>query len=378
MRVLAPRAAVPRLSRRALLGGASVVGLGALTGCGDRTYAPTAAVDGHKESRLNIYSWGDYDDPANVRRFQDREGVTVQLDAFASNEEMIAKLGTARGTSGYDVVVPTGSYVPQMIANGMLARLDHDRLPNLAHLEDSARGRSWDPHDEYVVAKTIGTTGFVYDTRRISRPMTSWADFIAAARDEAKGSTSVLDDPWEVCAIHLAANGEDLNTTDPDVLAAARTFLVEELAPCIRNFSSDPSQNIVQRDFVLMQAYNGDARLGIEEGDYEHWKFVYPAPTANLWMDTWAIAAGCQHPDNAHAWIDFMLDPAVAYRDVEYIGYPTGLRGQRELAESKGLSHPDLVFPPDDVMARLTSGLVTESQSTLVDILNEVKAVAGA
>lgn len=73
-----------------------------------------------------------------------------------------------------------------------------------------------------------------------------------------------------------------------------------------------------------------------------------------------------------------MLDPAVAYRDVEYIGYPTGLRGQRELAESRDLSHAGLVFPPDDVMARLTPGLVTESQSTLVDILNEVKAVAGA
>lgn len=144
MRVLAPREAVPRITRRALLGGMTVLGVGALAGCGAKTYAPTAIPDGRPEDRLNVYSWGDYDDPANVRRFRRQRGVTVQLDAFASNEEMIAKLGTARGTSGYDVVVPTGGYVPQMVANGMLAKLDHSLLPNLANLEPSARGRDWD------------------------------------------------------------------------------------------------------------------------------------------------------------------------------------------------------------------------------------------
>lgn len=378
MRVLAPREAVPRLTRRALLGGFAVLGVGALAGCGERTYAPTAAADGKLEDRLNVYSWGDYDAPRNIRTFQREQGVTVQMDAFASNEEMIAKLGTARGTSGYDIVVPTGSYVPQMVANGMLAKLDHSLLPNLANLEPSARGRDWDPGDEYVIAKTIGTTGFVYDTAQISRPMESWSDFLAAAAGEAKGSVSVLDDPFEVASIFLASRGYDLNTTDAGQLEEARTYLTSELAPLIRNFSSDPSQNIVQRDFALMQCYNGDARLGIDEGDYDQWKFVYPAPTANLWMDTWAIAAGCQHPDNAHAWINFMLEPQVAYREVNYNGYPTGVKGQREEAEARKLAMPGLVFPPEDVMARLTTGLVTEAQETLVDILNEVKAVAGS
>ncbi|MBU2697983.1 PotD/PotF family extracellular solute-binding protein [Pimelobacter sp. 30-1] len=376
--MLAPRTAVPRLSRRALLGGASVVGVGALAGCGRRTYAPTAAPDGRKENRLNVYSWGDYDDPANIERFRKQQDITVQMDAFASNEEMIAKLSTARGTSGYDIVVPTGSYVPQMVANGMLAPLDLSLIPNFANLEPDARSRTWDPDNRYVVAKTIGTTGFIYDTKKIRRPMRSWSDFVAAAGAEAKGSTSVLDDPFEVAAIYLASHGQDLNTTDAAVLADARDFLVNDFAKNIRNFSSDPSQNIVQRDFALMQCYNGDARLGMDEGDYEHWKFVYPTPTANLWMDTWAIASGCRHPDNAHAWINFMLEPEVGYRDMDYIGYPTGLTGQRALAVEREVDRVDLVFPPDEVMARLTAGVLSEAQSTLVEILNEVKTRAGS
>jgi len=361
-----------------MLGGAAVVTAGAVAACGSRTYAPSAAPDGILESRLNVYSWGDYDAPSNIRRFGKDHGITVQMDAFASNEEMIAKLATARGTSGYDIVVPTGNYVPQMVANGMLSKLDLSLIPNFANLEQSARNREWDRHNEHVVAKTIGTTGFIYDTARITRPMRSWADFIAAASDEAKGSTSILDDPFEVAQIYLAANGHDINTTDAAVLAKARAFLVHELAPNIRNFTSDPSQNIVQRDFALMQVYNGDARLGIEESGYRHWRFVYPTPTANLWVDNWAIATGCQHPDNAHAWINYMLEPAVGYRDLAYNGYPTGLKGQREIAVARKLDMVDLVFPPPEVMNRLTGGLLNSAQPTLVDILNEMKAVAGA
>ena len=69
---------------------------------------------------------------------------------------------------------------------------------------------------------------------------------------------------------------------------------------------------------------------------------------------------------------------SVGYRDMDYNGYPTGLKGQRELATKRKVDMVDLVFPPDDVMARLTGGVLNSAQSTLVDILNEVKAVAGS
>ncbi|MCB0888165.1 MAG: spermidine/putrescine ABC transporter substrate-binding protein, partial [Nocardioidaceae bacterium] len=106
--------------------------------------------------------------------------------------------------------------------------------------------------------------------------------------------------------------------------------------------------------------------------------FVFPEPTANLWMDNWAIATGSQHPDNAHAWINFMLEPEVGFKDMVYNGYPTGLKGQRELAEKRDVDRLDLIFPPDEVMDRLTAGLLTKAQGALVKILNEVKAVAGS
>ncbi|WP_164545003.1 polyamine ABC transporter substrate-binding protein [Antribacter gilvus] len=378
LRILVSAASAPRVTRRALLGGFAVLGgASVLSACASGAAAGPVAPDGKLEKSLNVYSWGDYEAPDNVQSFQDETGVSVQIDAFASNEELVAKLTAARGTSGYDVVVPTGVYVPAMVSAGLLGTLDHSLLPNLAHVEDQYRDQPWDPGNAYTVPKAWGTTGFVYDTRVITRDLTGWADFLDAAANEASGSVAVLDDAIEVASIWLLANGHDLNTTDEAVLAQCAEALVAGLSPHVRAFASTPQQNIVNNDFALIQAYNGDARWGMLDGDTDAWRWVYPAEGANRWMDTWAITAGCQSPDAAHVFIDSMLDPEVSYWEMDWNGYPTGVAGLAERAAEEGLELPGMVFPPDDVLGRLTAGQVTEAQTTLVEILGRVQAAAG-
>ncbi|KHL18806.1 spermidine/putrescine transport system substrate-binding protein [Mumia flava] len=378
VRVLAPREEAGRITRRALLGGFAVVGAASVLGCGrDTSLAATASPDGDLEGRVNVYSWGDYEAPKNLRRFSRRTGVTVQVDAFGSNEEMIAKLGASRGTSGYDVIVPTGQFVPMMAANDLLVPLDHDLLPNMKHLDPQIVDPSWDPGNEFTVPKAWGTTGFAYDTQKIDSRPTSWQDFLDLASGQAAGSVSLLDDPWEVCSIYFAANGIDPNTTDEADLDAAQDFLVGTLAPEVRAYSSNPTQSIVQSELALIQAYNGDARWGIlESDDPDRWRWVYPTPTANLWIDTWAIATGAQHIDSAHAFINYMLDPKVSMRELDWNGYPTGVAGLEAKAEEWELELTDMIFPPTEVTERLTAAELTDAQDRLTDILQRMQAAA--
>src|SRR5699024_9268375 len=103
--VLAPKSQVPTISRRSALAGFGVLGLGALSACGATTkMAESPAPDGEIESKLNLYSWGDYDSPDLLGTFNDDFDVLLQVDSYGSNEELIAKLSSSRGTSGYDVV----------------------------------------------------------------------------------------------------------------------------------------------------------------------------------------------------------------------------------------------------------------------------------
>ncbi|WP_210115483.1 spermidine/putrescine ABC transporter substrate-binding protein [Mycobacterium sp. DL99] len=378
LRILASPSDARRITRRSLLAGFAVAGAGlAMSGC-SKGGVPSPAADGQMEDKLNIYSWGDYDDPGNLAEFG-RRGITVQVDNFGSNEELVAKLGAARGTSGYDIVVPTGSYVPMMAHAGLLEKLDHSYLPNLANVEPVYRHQPWDRNNEYAVCKNWGTTGFVYDTRVIDRELTSWRDFLDAAQNEARGKTTVLEDPWEVCAIYFAANGINPNTTDGRDLDACEQYMVDKIAPTISAFVSQVSAQLAQRQFALMHAFNGDVRLALlEDNDPDRWRFVFPTPTANLWMDTWAIAKGAKHPDAAHAFINYMLEPEIGMKEMEYIGYPTGLTGQRDLAEQNEVEMTDLIYPPKATLDRLTPGEVTEATPRLVKILNRMQAGAAA
>lgn len=381
LRALVPAASVARISRRAVLSGFVVLtAAGALTSCSrSRSFAASALPDGTQESHLNVYSWGDYSDPDNIAAFQET-GTVVQLDSFGSNEELIAKLGATRGTSGYDVVVPTGNYIPMMAANGLLQKLDHTHLTNFENLDPLYRDQAWDPGNTYSVCKNWGTTGYAYDTRVITRELTSWADFLDAAQNEASKNVSVLEDPWEVTSMFFAANGIDPNTTTASDLDAAEEFLVNSLAPHVKAFNSAAvASGIPEETFALMQAFNGDARQGLLVTDApEAWKFVYPTPTANIWMDTWAIATGSQNADAAYAFIDFMLEPEVSFREVDYIGYNTGVIGVEKMAAEREFELPELVFPAPAIVERLTPAVVNEAAGRLVTIVNRMMAKAGS
>jgi spermidine/putrescine transport system substrate-binding protein len=386
VRILASRAAAPivrrELSRRGFLAVAGGVGttmlLAACTTPGGDP-AP-AATGGTLENALSIYTWGDYDAPEVLEAFTSEKGPRITLDSYGSNEEMIAKLVAAKGTSGYDIIVPTGVFIPQLIENGLLYKLNRDLIPNIEHVDEAYLGRVWDPNNEYSICKAWGTTGFVYDKTVIQRELKTWDDFFDAAKNEASGKTSVLDDPVEITGIYYWANGIDWDTTDPAEIDAAEKFLLEELAPHISAFDSYPGgAAIPQATHALMQVWNGDARLGIMNSpDPDRWQWVLGSPATELWMDNWAISASAPHPEAAHAFLNFVLDPQYAVAQIDYIGYHTGAKGIEQLAEEAGLGMLDMVFFTPEQLATMQDGEINEAQERNVEIWNKLKAAAGA
>jgi spermidine/putrescine transport system substrate-binding protein len=372
IRILASAEQVPILQRaidrrRFLSFAAAMGGTAFLAACstgGGQTSAAPVATGGELEDSLSIYTWGDYDSPEVVESFTAEFGPQVTFDSYGSNEELISKLVAAKGTSGYDLIVPTGAFIPQMIENDIIQKLNKDLLPNLQYMDPAFLGRSWDPENEYSLCKAWGTTGFVYDKTVITRELKDWNDFLDAAQNEASGRTSVLD--W--------------NTTDEAEIDACEDYIVNTLAPHIAAFDSYPGgQAIPQATQVLMQAWNGDARIGIlESPDPDRWQWVLGAPQTELWMDNWAIPVGAPHPEAAHAFIDWTMVPENQLLQVDYIGYHTGAAGIEEAAEEAGLEMLDLVFFTEEQISTMQDGEVNEAQQRTVDIWNKAKAAAGA
>jgi len=386
LRILASRAAAPRivseLSRRRFLSLSAIVGGTAfLAACSAGGAKPAPSATGGKpEGSLSMYSWGDYDAPEVLKDFTKTLGPKLTVDSFGSNEELIAKLVAAKGTGGYDIIVPTGVYIPQMVQNNLLMKLNKDLIPNLEHMDPAYLGRGWDPKNEYSICKAWGTTGFVYDKTVITRDLKTWSDFLDCAQKEASGKTSVLDDPAEITGMYYWANGIDWNTEDDAEIDKCEDFIVNTLAPHIAAFDSYPGSGAIpQSSHALIEVWNGDARQGITNSDNpDKWQWVLGSPTTELWMDNWAICSTAPHPEAAHAFINFVLTPENAIKELDYIGYHTGEKDIQATAEKAGLKMLDLVFFTPEQLATMKDGEVNKAQTRTVDIYNKAKAAAGA
>ncbi len=387
LKILAPQESIPmiarELSRRRFLGFAALAGgtavLAACSPGGSGSPAPQAT-GGDLENSLSIYTWGDYDSPDVVSAFTSELGPDVTLDSYSSNEELIAKLIAAKGTSGFDIVVPTGVFVPQMIENGLLQKFNKDLLPNMSNMDPAYLGRAWDPSNDYSICKAWGTTGYVYDKTVITRELTTWADFFDAAQNEASGKTSMSDDPAAIIGSYFWANNMDWNTEDEAELEECRAFLVDEIAPHVSAFDSYPGTNAIpQGTQVLMQGWNGDARLGLlESSEPDRWQWVLPGPITELWMDNWAIAEGAPNPEAAHAFINFSMTPENLALNLDYIGYNVGGKDMETAAVDAGLEYTDLIFFTPEQLDTMQEQELNDSQTQRVAIWNEMKAAAGA
>ena len=184
--------------------------------------APAGAVDTGEEKVLNVYNWSDYIDPTVLEGFTRETGIKVNYDVFDSNEVLETKL--LAGTTGYDVVVPSASFLERQIKAGVFRKLDKSKLPNLANLDPELQQRmaGHDPGNEYGVIYMWGTTGIGYNRQNVAEPVDSWGVMFD---EKHAGRILMLDDMRECFAVALKYLGRSLNETDPAVLAQAAELL---------------------------------------------------------------------------------------------------------------------------------------------------------
>ena len=406
LHMLAPASFRNALSRRALfkIGGAAA-GMAIIAACGGDddgggTATETTAAGGgggtsellgqysnvvNKSSgQLAMFTWGDYNDPEIIGALAEANiGVTMKVDYYPSNEDLITKLSAGGGSSGFDIVVPTGPYIPQMVQKGLLQKLDPALLPNIVNVDPIYLGQAWDPNNEYSVCKNWGTTGWFYDKTKITKPINTWGDFLDACMNEGSGNCSVLDTAPNLAGMYFWANGIDWTTEKAEDLDACEEFLVNQLATHIKAFDSYPSTALAEGQYAMSAAWNGDARQAYNRiadagGNPDDWVWGIGGPATELWMDTYTIPTGAPNPEAAHAWINWLLTPEISIKDLLYHGYHSGMKDiDKLMAElAPDAPRPEMIFFTAEQVATMQTGAVNSAQDRLVEIYDKVKAKA--
>ncbi len=275
---------------------------------------------GQEEKALNLYNWADYVARQTVPSFEKKSGIKVTQDFYSSNEDLLAKLQA--GGTGYDVIVPSDYMVAIMIKSGVVQKLDKSKIPNEKNVGGNYTGLSFDPNNEYSLPYQWGTTGILYNRKEIGQLDESWDPMWD---EQFEGKASMLNDTRETLGAALYKLGYSVNSTDGGELEEARAELTRQ-KPLLRGyFDSTEARPLVQNgDLLLGHVFSGDAFLALSEN--EDLDYVIPRPAATRWTDNMAIPNGAQHPRNAHAFINHVLDAEVGatLSNFTYYNTPNG------------------------------------------------------
>ncbi len=289
---------------------------------------------------LNVLIWSNYISPRVVRAFEEKTGVSVNIETYDSNEALLAKLQA--GVVAYDLIVPSDYMVRILIREDLLQPLDLTRLPNLQHLDPSALRLPFDPTNTYSLPYTRGVTGIGYRTDKIASPIGSWADLWDT---RWRGRIVMLDDMREVFGAALKLLGYSLNSTDPEQLRQARDLLLRQ-KPLVRAYdSANFDQLLLSGEAWIAQAWDGQIIKARRENP--HIEFVVPREGTTLVVDNLCIPRSAEHPDLAHDFINFLLDPAVAAENMNDIMYLMPNRSAWPRLRPELQRHPIFSIPPE-------------------------------
>ncbi|MEX0752252.1 MAG: polyamine ABC transporter substrate-binding protein [Xanthobacteraceae bacterium] len=325
----------------------------------------TASAEAQTKKRVvNVYNWTDYIAPEVLKDFTGETGIEVTYDTFDSNDTLETKL--LAGKSGYDVVVPTAYFLQQQIKAGVFQKLDKSKLPNLVHVwpEIAQRLAAYDPGNQYAVNYMWGTTGIGYNVKKAKEILgpdariDSW-DVIFKPEIVAKFKSCgvhLLDAPDDILSAALQYLGLDPNSSKQQDLEKAAA-LVTKIRPSVRKFHSSEYLNaLASGEICLVVGYSGDikqaqnraaeVKAGVEVG------YAIPKEGAQLWFDNLAIPKDAPHPDEAHAFINYLMKPEVAAKNTNFISYANGILESRKFIDKEILEDTG-VYPDQATLQRL-------------------------
>lgn len=336
---------------------------------------------------VRVYNWSDYIDEALLEKFETETGIELTYDVFDSNEVLETKM--LAGGSGYDVVVPSGTFLQRQITAGAFQKLDFAKLTNSANLWDVIQNRTeqYDPDNAYSVNYMWGTTGLGVNVGRVAEvlgddaPIGSLELVFNPANMEKLAECGVhfLDAPGEMIPAVLKYMGEDPDSHDPDVLRKAEPVLAA-VRPYIRKFHSSEYINaLANGDICVAFGWSGDilqARDRAAEAD-NGVEIAYNAPVegALMWFDQMAIPVDAPNPDAAHVFLNFILDAQNMADASNYVYFANGNLASQSLLVEDVIGDP-AIYPDAATLENLytTSPYDAKVQRVVTRMWTKVKS----
>ena len=329
-----------------------------LAACGQGTQSNAGA-----PVQLHLYNWANYLNPAVVDQFRRETGISIVEATYPSPEVMETTL--LAGHSQYDVVIASDIPLQGLGKVGVFRPLDRGRLKHWNNLDPQVLAHldAIDPGNRLAVPYLWGVTGLALNLTSLRKvapdaPTDSWGLLFdqAFASQVSRCRIGYVDSPEDIFDTMLIYLGKEPNSLAPDDLALAADRLMRVRSSVTKIDSDGQINDLVSGEACAQLAWTSSfakaKRQAREAGNPAELKFVIPREGAMIYIDAITILADSPHPDEALAFIDFLLRPDVAAANANYVGGVSPNRAAVPLIDPALRDDPS-IYPPGPVIASL-------------------------
>jgi spermidine/putrescine-binding protein len=296
------------------------------------------------KKEMNLYIWSAYITDYTINRFEKETGIQVRYDIYDSNEALLEKIQSR--VSDYDVIVPSDYMVRILNQQGLLEKLDLNRLPNVKNLSPRFRNLPYDPGNDYSIPFLWGTAGIGYNKTKVTDPVDSWA---ILWDQKYQDRILMLDDLRECFGVALKRKGNSINTTDPAELEEAKNLLLQQ-KPLVKAYSSSNFDEVLMSGDVWL-AHGWSGQLAKAKEQNPNLEYVIPKEGSTIWVDNAAIPKSARHKDEAYVFMNFCLDAKNAAEITNLSGYASPNEAARQFIKPEILNDPAR-YPDEATLAK--------------------------
>ena len=293
---------------------------------------------------LHFANWSDYYPPELLKKFEKDTGIKATLDAYDSNETLLAKLKAGGGA--YDVVVPSDSFIQIMVQDGLLQKFDKSKLTNLKNLKANFQSLGFDPGHDYSVPYLWGTTGYSYDSKQVpgGKLDESWKPFFEPPA-ELKGKVVALN---SIEDLYIAAShylSIDQCTEDPKDAKKIQDLLLAQ-KPLLAMYNSDGTiERMAAGEVAMHMQWNGAFHRAHAQRDIL--VYVYPKEGIHVFIDNLVIPKDAVNVEEAHTFINWMMLPENIAAASNFAKYNNAIEGSDKFMEKELFDDPAINTPQD-------------------------------
>jgi spermidine/putrescine transport system substrate-binding protein len=293
------------------------------------------------KGKVYVYTWDTYAAPEVFAKFEKETGIKVITEVYTSNDVLLAKL---KEGAKYDIIAPSGNYITQLSAGGLLQPLPSDIKGLASSLSPSVQKPAYDPAYEYSLPLFYGTTGIAVNTAKTSEDIFSWNQFFHRPQGEG-ADIGMLDEGSTIAAVTSIALGQKNCDASPAAIQSIKVLLTGQHA-FVKNYSSEGYYDRLAAGDVKMQmAWSSDAFIARQKN--KDIKYLYPKEGVELWLDTIAIPKNAHSLKNAKKFIQFIMRPENLAENAKIAGATPAVEGAKQYLPADMRNAPEFNIPPD-------------------------------